>query len=319
MKKHSPRSTSLFHYYLRDHLGSVRVVFNENDSVEQVNHYYPSGVLMDVSTGADTQPMKYTGKELVREWGMESYDYGARWMLPVTGPMFTQPDPLSEKYYDISPYAYCKGNFMNAVDPDGREVHPTDSTAYSVLLNTIAPEDRQYVVLNQKGNVDVSIMQSHPSESGNYATLLNLVESDMTFNISILANYTYMDNAGNINENGELTYCGFDEYFLDIDFSSPSGLTTGETGKYGITLLPGQGHSGSNSIDKDAYIYVHPSLSTIGRAEALSHELYGHGYLYNMYRDRNISRHDFVGGKDRNIRIRQCIKRTRMETVSYFK
>ena len=133
MKKHSPRSTSLFHYYLRDHLGSVRVVFNENDSTEQVNHYYPSGVLMNISTGGDAQPMKYTGKELVREWGMESYDYGARWMLPVTGPMFTQPDPLSEKYYDISPYAYCKGNFMNAVDPDGREIVITGPLAYMAV------------------------------------------------------------------------------------------------------------------------------------------------------------------------------------------
>ncbi len=112
----------LFHYYLRDHLGSVRVVFNEEDSTEQVNHYYASGALMDTSTGSAEQPLKYNGKELLREWGIEAYDYGARWMLPVTGPMFTQIDPLCEKYYDVSPYSYCKGNFMNAVDPDGRDV-----------------------------------------------------------------------------------------------------------------------------------------------------------------------------------------------------
>ena len=30
------------------------------------------------------------------------------------------PDPLSEKYYGISPYAYCADNPLNAVDPDGR-------------------------------------------------------------------------------------------------------------------------------------------------------------------------------------------------------
>ena len=33
------------------------------------------------------------------------------------------PDPLSEKYYGISPYAYCADNPLNAVDPDGRSVH----------------------------------------------------------------------------------------------------------------------------------------------------------------------------------------------------
>ncbi|MBQ2554454.1 MAG: hypothetical protein II562_05110 [Prevotella sp.] len=63
----------LFHYYLGDHLGSVRVVFNEEDSTEQVNHYYASGALMDTSTGSAEQPLKYNGKELHREWGMDAY------------------------------------------------------------------------------------------------------------------------------------------------------------------------------------------------------------------------------------------------------
>ena len=31
-----------------------------------------------------------------------------------------QQDPLSEKYYNISPYAYCANNPVNFVDPDGR-------------------------------------------------------------------------------------------------------------------------------------------------------------------------------------------------------
>ena len=29
-----------FHYYEKDHLGSVRMVVNENGTIEQVNHYY---------------------------------------------------------------------------------------------------------------------------------------------------------------------------------------------------------------------------------------------------------------------------------------
>ena len=32
------------------------------------------------------------------------------------------PDPQSEKYYGISPYAYCGGDPVNLVDPDGREL-----------------------------------------------------------------------------------------------------------------------------------------------------------------------------------------------------
>ena len=32
----------------------------------------------------------------------------------------SSPTPLSEKYYGISPYAYCAGDPVNRVDPDGR-------------------------------------------------------------------------------------------------------------------------------------------------------------------------------------------------------
>ena len=47
-----------YHYYLKDHLGNVRVVFNDQDSIEQVNHYYPYGGVMAESTGGDTQRYK---------------------------------------------------------------------------------------------------------------------------------------------------------------------------------------------------------------------------------------------------------------------
>jgi len=40
-------------------------------------------------------------------------------------PMWDRIDPLAEKYYGISPYAYCGGDPVNRGDYDGRE--PTDS------------------------------------------------------------------------------------------------------------------------------------------------------------------------------------------------
>lgn len=51
----------------------------------------------------------------------------------------------------ISPYAYCMGTPISFIDPDGRDVHPADNNAFVMLLNTISPEDREFIVLN--GNI----------------------------------------------------------------------------------------------------------------------------------------------------------------------
>ena len=48
------------------------------------------------------------------------YDSGARRMSPSYG-RFTTMDPLGEKYYHLSPYAYCAGDPVNYVDPTGKE------------------------------------------------------------------------------------------------------------------------------------------------------------------------------------------------------
>ena len=54
--------------------------------------------------------------------GLNEYDYGARWYDPILA-RFTTVDPLCEKYYSISPYAYCANNPVNAVDPDGKTIY----------------------------------------------------------------------------------------------------------------------------------------------------------------------------------------------------
>ena len=204
------------------------------------------------------------------------------------------------------------------VDPDGRDVHPADSDTYIVLLNTISPDERQFVVLNHDGNIDYDTMLSHKSESENYSKLLTMSGSDITYNIYLQADYSYKDNNGKIIDNNHLS-SEYEEGYEDTDFLNTSGLTTGETGRYGISLLPGKGTSGVNSLDNSAHIYIAPSLSTIGRAEALSHELYGHGYLYDKYRDRNKSKHDNRNTMiEYNDELRNHILRARKETVSYF-
>ena len=107
-----------YHYYLKDHQGNNRVVVDEEGTVEEVNDYYAFGGLMSTSSRQSVQPYKYNGKELDRKGGLDWYDYGARYYDAALG-RWHVVDPMSEKYYGVSPYLYCVNNPILLVDPNG--------------------------------------------------------------------------------------------------------------------------------------------------------------------------------------------------------
>ena len=116
-----------FCYYDKDHLGNIRQVTQDyngisNGKVIQTMNYYPFGAeFCDNRAKSFVQNHKYNGKEFDHMHGLNTYDYGARQYNPVTA-RWDRMDPLSEKYYSTSPYAYCLNNPINAIDPDGRYV-----------------------------------------------------------------------------------------------------------------------------------------------------------------------------------------------------
>lgn len=57
--------------------------------------------------------------------GFDMYDSEARWQYALI-PRFSTMDPQAEKYYHLSPYAYCAGDPVNLVDPDGRKIYFAD-------------------------------------------------------------------------------------------------------------------------------------------------------------------------------------------------
>ena len=113
--------------HLTDHLGSVVAVVRGSDGALYGASEYDAYGKRSSLTSAGTVPVPegvtlrdgFTGKEdQSADFAVPYLDFGARQYSPALR-RWLVPDPLSEKYYGISPYAYCGGNPVNFVDPDG--------------------------------------------------------------------------------------------------------------------------------------------------------------------------------------------------------
>ena len=106
-----------YRFFVADHLGNNRLVADASGAIVQTNHYDPYGESLPDGAAVDSgNPYKYSGKEYDDK--ALAYDFGARHYTSSI-PRWTTMDPLAEKYYSISPYAYCAGNPMTVVDPNG--------------------------------------------------------------------------------------------------------------------------------------------------------------------------------------------------------
>ena len=136
--------------HLRDHLGSVRsVIDGDTGTVVETNDYYPFGKRIQVtapvsepvggsqyasepavapvapatSVASTSSPNRwhFSGKEdqSFLNASIPFLDFGARMYNPAIA-RWTAADPLSEKYYGISPYVYCLGNPISHIDDDGQ-------------------------------------------------------------------------------------------------------------------------------------------------------------------------------------------------------
>jgi len=74
--------------------------------------------------------------------GLNWQDYGARWLDNVRM-QWTSVDPLAEKYYGVSPYAYCNDNSVRLIDPNGLFWKPTmnEKTGEQTGYEWVDPKD----------------------------------------------------------------------------------------------------------------------------------------------------------------------------------
>ena len=110
-----------YHFHVRDHLGSTRAVVSLGGTLERTLDYGPYGESLGTDWAATSAPETrklFIGKEKLASDDTELYDFGACRYDPAL-PRWTSVDPLAGKYPSISSYAYCAGNPVNLVDPEG--------------------------------------------------------------------------------------------------------------------------------------------------------------------------------------------------------
>ena len=135
-------------YHLKDHLGSIRAIVDGSGRLLEENDYYAFGHRHPRSEHAQSSAnrFKYNGKELQTVGGLGYLDYGARMYDQSLGRWFTT-DPLSEKYYGLSPYVYCGNNPLRYVDPDGRDVWEVNNEGRIINRIKDKTQDAFYMVV----------------------------------------------------------------------------------------------------------------------------------------------------------------------------
>ena len=121
----------VYQYFIKDHLGNNRVLFNGDNLVLQQNSYYPFGMLVtplrENRAYYDYNRYLYNGKELQDDFELDWYDYGARFYDP-TLVRFHSIDNYSEKYHSQSTYQYALNNPISNIDIMGDSAWTINNT-----------------------------------------------------------------------------------------------------------------------------------------------------------------------------------------------
>ena len=284
---------SLIH--LRDHLGSVRaVVDGDTGAVIETNDFYPFGkrIPLPVSgavpvTGAlsVTEPVEVTSNPnphsvastgsatSQNRWlfsGKESQsflsasitllDFGARMYDPITARWASQ-DPLAEKYYAVSPYAYCLGNPISLFDPNGTDVWTVDALGNVVWKEQSDTHCLYYV--DNDGNL-----------SEDYVTV-----SDRSILDDLTKTEVKTDGGAEVSSHSSKT--GINDMFKVFKFASDKTNVEWAVHRNGDTYTIGTGHKTDNAASWEDYskdkpnatVHSHPEINAI-----VSEETYSMGY-----------------------------------------
>ena len=134
-------------YSMKDHVGSFRGYWEPGHANGPITFgypsYHPSGIIY--RKPYTDVPFALGGKEFMGTNNLDEYFFGARTMYAIMN-RFNQMDPLCEKYYSVSPYAYCMNNPVRFVDPDGKDSFEYDiETRKLTWINDVGGKESQTV------------------------------------------------------------------------------------------------------------------------------------------------------------------------------
>ena len=234
-----------YEYFIKDHLGNIRVSFWDSSGVAAINQetsYYPFGMIMNQWDYASSNEFLYNGKEMQDELGLDWYDYGARFYDPVIARWNVQ-DPLAEKYIGLSPYNYTANNPILFIDPNGQEIwiyyNDEDGNEQKMQYEI----GMQYEGTNKFLSSTISSLNAMGEVDAGNEVLSTLIDSDNLFD------FTNTKSSG-----GERTF--------QLDYKSNEKYKDGGAQIHAAEFL-------NNSIDNSQ------------KVESAAHELF-HGYQREM-------------------------------------
>ena len=156
----------VYQYFIKDHLGNTRIMFDE-DGVKQSVNYYPFGmrtaeINQSIFDYNNTKYL-YNGKELQDDFDLDWYDYGWRFYDAQLG-RWHVVDALAESYFDLSPYNYVANNPLRYIDPDGTFIDDYFNKNGKYLGSDEAKTDNVKII-NQRSWDDNKVVAEDGTES----------------------------------------------------------------------------------------------------------------------------------------------------------
>ena len=252
---------------------------------------------------------KHTGKEFISELGVDSYDFSARFLAPLTG-RFDSPDPKAWDYTWLSPYTFCAADPINNSDPTGMDIYRYDKDSGKMLLYQIT-DDNFDIIGDFKYDKESGSHVLKTDRNGNPKALIDNVEK------GILAdgiNFKHNDNVWETGNPGQPTVEGFQNFVIELSEMlgvELAGYYYSKTGSDDISFLRigmynnskyNESHAGTNTYrfpqlqegyDINTNWHTHPSTTrTSGRFKPSDKD------LRRKYLERNIIKNHIILTKD---------------------